>query len=139
MKVEDLEDLDLCYAPPFGSAKDIAIMGGFITANAQRGLSDGISPVTLFEELKSDTPPVIIDVRTAREYRDGHLETAINIPLDEIRERLDEVPQNQPVVVHCQAGYRSYVAQQILQNHGWMNVRNLYGGYAFASRVQSME
>lgn len=139
MKVEDLEDLDLCYAPPYGSAKDIAIMGGFITANAQRGLSDGISPIALFEELKSDTPPVVIDVRTTREYRDGHLDTAINIPLDSLREQIDEVPQNQPVVLYCQTGYRSYVAQQILQNQGWMNVRNLYGGYAFASRVLSME
>ena len=139
LKVEDLEDLDLCYAPPFGSAKDIAIMGGFITANARRGLSDGISPVALFEELKSDTPPVVIDVRTKREYSDGHLDVALNIPLDALRDRLDEVPQNEPVVVHCQAGYRSYVAQQILQNHGWTNVRNLYGGYAFASRVLSMD
>ena len=139
LTVEDLEDLDLCYAPPFGSAKDIAIMGGFITANARRGLSEGISPVTLFEELKSDTPPVVIDVRTKREYSDGHLDTALNIPLDDLRERIDEIPQNDPVVVHCQAGYRSYVAQQILQNHGWTNVRNLYGGYAFASRVLSMD
>jgi len=139
MSVEDLENLDLCYAPPFGSAKDIAIMGGFITANARRGLSEGISPVALFEELQSDTPPVVIDVRTAREYADGHLDTAVNIPLDHLRERLSEVPRDQPVVLHCQAGYRSYVAQQILQNHGWTNVRNLYGGYAFASRVLSMD
>ncbi len=139
MTVEDLENLDLCYAPPFGSAKDIAVMSGFITANARRGLSDGISPMRLFEELKGDVPPTVIDVRDKREYRDGHLDTAINIPLDDLRERLHEVPQNTPVVVHCQAGYRSYVAQQILQNHGWTNVRNLYGGYAFASRVLSMD
>ncbi len=137
--VEDLEDLDLCYAPPFGSAKDIAIMSGFITANVRRGLSEGISPAILFEELKGDIPPVVIDVRTKREYCDGHLEGAKNIPLDDIRERIDEVPRNHPVVVHCQTGYRSYVAQQILRNRGWANVRNLCGGYAFASRVLSMD
>ncbi|PIE34546.1 hypothetical protein CSA56_07445 [candidate division KSB3 bacterium] len=139
MTVEDLENLDLCYAPPFGSAKDIAIMSGFITANSRRGLSEGVSPMTLFEELNSETPPVLIDVRTTREYADGHLETAINIPLDEIRERMNEIPKDQPVIIHCQTGYRSYVAQQILQNNGWTNIRNLCGGYAFASRVLSMD
>ena len=63
---------------------------------------------------------------------------AINIPLDELRDRLAEIPQNRPVVLQCGTGYRSYVAQQILLNSGWTDVRNLYGGYGLAKRVYSM-
>jgi rhodanese-related sulfurtransferase len=138
MTVEDLEHLDLCYAPPFGSAKDIVIMAGFIAANAQRGISPAISPITLRQELQSDTPPLVVDVRDEREFETEHLKMAVNIPLEDLRERLEEIPKDHPVVVHCSVGYRSYVAQQILRQHGWTNVRNLYGGFAFASEVQGL-
>ncbi|MFZ0256139.1 MAG: FAD-dependent oxidoreductase [Gammaproteobacteria bacterium] len=138
MTVEDLEHLDLCYAPPFGSAKDIVIMAGFIAANAQRGISPGISPITLRQELQSDTPPLVVDVRDEREFETEHLKMAVNIPLEDLRERIEEIPKDQPVVVHCSVGYRSYIAQQILRQHGWANVRNLYGGFAFASEVQGL-
>jgi NADPH-dependent 2,4-dienoyl-CoA reductase/sulfur reductase-like enzyme/rhodanese-related sulfurtransferase len=139
MSVEDLEHLDLCYSPPFGSAKDIVIVAGSIAANAQRGISPAISPLVLREELRSDTPPLVIDVRDEREYDTESLEGAVNIPLEDLRERLSEVPQDRPVVVHCSVGYRSYLAQQILQQHGWTNVRNLYGGFAFASEIDWQE
>ena len=138
MTVEDLEQLDLCYAPPFGAAKDIAIMGGFIAANAYRGTSAGISPMALLEALGDSTPPMLIDVRDEREYEDGHLEAAVNIPLEDLRERVDEIPKDRTVVVHCSVGYRSYLAQQILQQHGCKDVRNLYGGYAFATEVEGL-
>ena len=131
--LEDLEDLDLCYAPPFGSAKDLVIVGGSIAANAQRGISPAILPFILREELRSDTPPLVIDVRDEREYDTENLQGAVNIPLEDLRERMEEVPKDRPVVVHCSVGYRSYLAQQILRQNGWTNVRNLYGGFAFAS------
>ena len=139
MSVEDLEDLDLCYAPPFGSAKDIVIVAGSIAANVRRGISPAISPLVLREELKSDTPPLVIDVRDEREYDTENLKGAVNIPLEDLRERLEEVPKDRPVVVHCSVGYRSYLAQQILKQHGWTNVRNLYGGFAFASEIDWQE
>ena len=139
MSVEDLEDLDLCYSPPFGSAKDIVIVAGSIAANALRGISPAISPLVLREELKSDRPPLVIDVRDEREYDTESLTGAVNIPLEDLRERLTEVPKDRPVVVHCSVGYRSYLAQQILQQNGWTNVRNLYGGFAFASEIDWQE
>jgi rhodanese-related sulfurtransferase len=139
MSVEDLEDLDLCYAPPFGSAKDIVIVAGSIAANALRGISPAISPLDLREELRGNTPPLVIDVRDEREFDTESLEGAVNIPLEDMRERLSEVPKDRPVVVHCSVGYRSYLAQQILQLHGWTNVRNLYGGFAFASGIDWSE
>ena len=135
MTVEDLEHLDLCYSPPFGSAKDIVIMAGFISANALRGISPAISPLNLRDELRGDTPPLVIDVRDEREHDSERLEGAVNIPLEDLRDRLSEVPKDRPVVVHCSVGYRSYLAQQTLQQHGWTNIRNLYGGFAFASEI----
>jgi len=72
------------------------------------------------------------------EYDTEHLKAAVNIPLEDLRERLDEVPKDRPVVVHCSVGYRSYVAQQILREHGWTNVRNLFGGFAAASGMEGL-
>jgi rhodanese-related sulfurtransferase len=114
--------------PPFGAAKDIVIMAGFIAPNAQRGIRPSLSPMTLREELQSVSPPFVVDVCDEREYETEHLKAAVNIPLEGLRERLGKVPKDRPVVVHCSVGYRSYVAQQILREHGWTNVRNLYGG-----------
>lgn len=138
MTVEDLEDLDLCYAPPFGSAKDVVVMAGFVAANAYRGTSPGASPLAVMAEMSGETPPFLVDVRTRREFDDGCLKAAVNIPLDEFRDRLAEIPKDRPVVLQCGTGYRSYVAQQILLNDGWTDVRNLYGGYGLAKRICSM-
>lgn len=136
MSIEDLEQLDLCYAPPFGSAKDVIILSGMVAANTFRDISPSITPEVLFEELRGEGPPFLVDVRTAREYKLGHLPTAKNIPLEELRDRLQEVPKDRPVVTQCNVGYRSYVAQQILRHHGYTQVRNLSGGYALAGLIQ---
>ena len=138
MTVEDLEQLDLCYAPPFGSAKDVTIMAGFVAANAHRGTSAGASPLGVMQEMSTDAPPFLLDVRSEREYEGGCLEAAINIPLDQLRDRLAEIPRDRPVVVQCASGYRSYVAQQILLHHGWKDVRNLYGGFGLSRRICAM-
>lgn len=141
MKVADLEDLDLCYAPPFGAAKDPVIMTGFIAGNAVRGTAPGITPVALARELaisQNGDTPFILDVRSRREYANGRLSGSLNIPLEKVRERMDEVPRDRPVVAQCAGGYRSYVAQQILRNHGYDNVRNLYGGFGLAVRIPEL-
>jgi rhodanese-related sulfurtransferase len=74
-------------------------------------------------------------VRDEREYDTENLQGAVNIPLEDLRERMEEVPKDRPVVVHCSVGYGSYLAQQTLRQNGWSNVRNLYGGFAFASGI----
>ena len=111
------------------------IIAGFVAANARRGTAPGIGPAELLEKLESDNPPLVVDVRSPREYESGHLDGAVNIPVDAMRRRLEEVPTDRPVVVHCGVGYRSYVAQQLLRNRGWENVLNLHAGYGLLSRV----
>lgn len=94
------------------------------------------SPAALLDELAGRKPPLVVDVRSRREYAAGRLDGAINIPLEELRDRLAEVPRDSPVVVQCQSGYRSYLAQQILRNRGYANVLNLMGGLALTEQVQ---
>jgi NADPH-dependent 2,4-dienoyl-CoA reductase/sulfur reductase-like enzyme/rhodanese-related sulfurtransferase len=127
--IEDLEQLDLCYSPPVGSAKDIAILAGFSGSNVRRGIMPYISPAEFSDFLKANKAAAVVDVRTTREYLKGHLEGAVHIPLDELRGRTEEVPLDGPVLVYCQSGHRSYIAQQMLMNLGRTDVRNLIGGY----------
>ena len=137
LAVEDLENLDLCYAPPFGSAKDPVIQAGSAAANTRRGIMPAITPAELFQRLAAGEEIDVIDVRTPREYQAGHLEMARNIPVDELRDRLAEVPESKPVALHCGVGYRSYVAQQILRHHGRGNALNVLGGYGLLRQVQA--
>ncbi|HUU58398.1 MAG TPA: rhodanese-like domain-containing protein, partial [Phycisphaerae bacterium] len=137
MSVEDLEHLDLAYAPPFGSAKDAVVMAGFAAANTRRGITPAMTPAELLDQLAGGDPPMVIDVRSAKEYASGHLAEAVNIPVDEIRSRIEEVPADRPVAVHCGVGYRSYVAQQILRHHGRTNVTNVLGGIGLIKTVQA--
>jgi NADPH-dependent 2,4-dienoyl-CoA reductase/sulfur reductase-like enzyme/rhodanese-related sulfurtransferase len=134
LTVEDLEGLDLAYAPPFGSAKDPAIQAGFVAANQYRGEVEAISVVRLVELLDSGRPPVVLDVRTPSEYLDGHIPGAHLFPLDdlrwlvgEVRELLGPPESASPVVVYCGVGYRSYHATKILAHAGYQAV-NLGGG-----------
>ena len=131
--------MDLCYAPPFGSAKDAVILTGMVAANSLRGISPSLSPQALFEEQQqqSDNPPYLLDVRTRFEYKMGHLPDAVNIPLEQLRERLSDIPRDRRIVTQCNVGYRSYVAQQILRQHGFSDVRNLSGGYSLAALLLS--
>ncbi|HET6441499.1 MAG TPA: FAD-dependent oxidoreductase [Phycisphaerae bacterium] len=137
MTVEDLEQLDLCYAPPFGSARDLVVLGGFVAANTSRGQMPAVTPHELLEHLAGEDAPFLVDDRSAKEYAAGHLGGAINIPIDELRQRMDEVPADRPVIIYCATGYRSYIGQRILMNHGRRNVRNLLGGYRLIQQVQA--
>jgi hydroxyacylglutathione hydrolase len=77
----------------------------------------------------------VLDVRTPKEFAASHLEGVVHIPVDELRHRLDEIPADRPLAVHCGAGYRSYIAQRILMNSGRGNVRNVLGGYGLIQQV----
>jgi NADPH-dependent 2,4-dienoyl-CoA reductase/sulfur reductase-like enzyme/rhodanese-related sulfurtransferase len=135
MSVGDLEQLDLCYAPPFGSAKDPVNQIGFGGANQERGIMPALTPKELLEELSGAEPPQVIDVRTIEEYREGHIEDSLLIPLHELRDRGDDVSEDRTVVLYCRSGHRSYIGQQMLRNLGRRNVRNLLGGYTLLQQT----
>lgn len=127
MTVYDLEQMELCYSPQYGSAKDPVNMAGFVAA----GLLRGDHPQITLPALRAVPPeqfPLLIDVRMPEEYAAGHLPEAINIPVDELRSRLEEVPRDRDVVTYCQVGQRGYLATRILIQAG-RRVRNLGGGY----------
>jgi rhodanese-related sulfurtransferase len=124
--IYDLQDLELSYAPPFGSARDAVNMVGFAASNVHMG------DVKLWHwhdaEKISKEECTIIDVRMPEDYEAGTLPGAINIPLGQIRSRLNEIPKDKPVYVNCMVGFSSYIAYRILQANGY-DVRNLAGGY----------
>ena len=124
MKAADLSALELCYAPPFSSAKSPVNILGNAIENEINGLVDTIS----IEELKNKEKPYILDVRTIEEYNLSHIDGAINIPLDELRKNLKKLDKSKKIVVHCHSGLRSYLACRILKQKGY-NVKNLIGGY----------
>lgn len=124
MKAADLSALELCYAPPFSSAKSPVNILGNAIENEMDDLVDTIS----VEELKNKENPYILDVRTVEEYNLSHIDGAINIPLDELRENLEKLDKSKEIIVHCHSGLRSYLACRILKQKGY-NVKNLIGGY----------
>ena len=125
--IYDLIKLEHAYAPPFSSAKDPLAIAGYTAAN----IINGSMPIIHWRELKdmdlSDTS--LIDVRTKDEYSLGTIRNAINIPVDELRERIHEIPTDKPVIVFCAIGLRGYIALKILTGNHFKNVRNLSGGY----------
>jgi len=125
--VADLMQLEHAYAPPFSSAKDPIAIAGYAANN----IVNGTMPITTWRQLKDADPKSItlIDTRTAEEYELGTIEGAINIPLDDIRERIGEIPTHKPIVLFCAVGLRGYLAQRILLGRGFKNVTNLSGGY----------
>lgn len=125
--LEDLKELELCYAPLFGTAKDVVNHAALVGLNLLYGKFRQV-PVTKVRELVENNA-FIIDVREKHEYALGHLKNAVNIPLSEIRERLDEIPKDRPVYLHCRSSQRSYNAIMALQNIGYDNVINISGSY----------
>ena len=124
--VHDLAELEHAYAPPYSSAKDPVNMAGFVAENILNKKSRIIQWREL-AELPADT--IRIDVRTHDEYKLGTIPGFINIPVDEMREHLDELPKEKPIVVTCAVGLRGYLAYRILVQNGFKHVRNLSGGY----------
>ncbi|MFM9115610.1 MAG: FAD-dependent oxidoreductase [Planctomycetota bacterium] len=125
LTVFDLEHLELAYSPQFGSAKDPINMAGFVAA----GLLRGDHPQIAVDELPTLAAGTsLVDVRMPSEFLAGSIPGAINIPVDDLRDRLHELPVDRPLVVYCQVGMRGYLSTRILMQHGYQ-VRNLSGGY----------
>jgi NADPH-dependent 2,4-dienoyl-CoA reductase/sulfur reductase-like enzyme/rhodanese-related sulfurtransferase len=127
MTVYDLEEMELAYAPQFGSAKDPVNMAGFVAANWLRGEHPQID-YQAWASIPAGEQPVLLDVRTADEFAAGHISGATIIPIDDLRSRLAEVPKGREIVAYCQVGQRGYLATRVLLQHGY-RVRNLSGGY----------
>lgn len=144
LTVEDLEQLDLAYAPPFGAAKDPVIMAGMTHANIVRGQVVAVTPVEVARLVgvgnggsrqpgaeRSGQPggPQIVDVRDRREWREGTIPGAVGIPLPELRDRLGDLDPSRETIVYCRGGQRSYFACRILRQSGFHDVKNLTGGF----------
>lgn len=135
LKATELKDLDLAYAPPYSSAKDPVNMAGFMIDNISKGtlkqwhLEDA-------DSLPRDGSVTLLDVRTPGEYSRGHIEGFKNIPVDELREHLEEIEKNKPVYVICQSGLRSYIATCILEGSGY-EAYNFSGGFRFYDAVNN--
>ena len=129
LHIEDLEELDLCYAPPFSSANDPVNMASFVSANHKSGFSPTVSVEEFLSKQNSNKSIYVIDVRDPNEYKRGNLPIAVNIPLPELRERLSEIPKDKEIYVHCQVGFRGHLATRILLQSGFTNVFNISGGY----------
>nr|WP_305142115.1 FAD-dependent oxidoreductase [uncultured Acetatifactor sp.] len=133
MKATELKDLDLAYAPPYSSAKDPVNMAGFMIDN----IAGGILKQWHLEDvdaLPGDGSVTLLDARTAEEYARGHIRGFVNIPVDELRERLSEIEKGKPVYVICQSGLRSYIACRILEGQGF-EAYNFSGGLRFYDAV----
>ena len=131
MTAYDLMELDLAYAPPYSSAKDPVNMAGFAISNILEGNVKQVHWEEL-EELPENT--IVLDTRTDGEYARGHLAYAMHIPLDSLRERMEELPKDKVLYVHCQSGLRSYLACRILMQNGY-ECYNVSGGYGFYQNI----
>jgi len=127
LTVFDLEEMELAYSPQYGSAKDPINMAGFVASGLLRGDHPQVD-VEAVLAVPSPQRPFLADVRTAPEYAAGHLPEAVNIPLDELRSRLGELPRGREIAVYCQVGQRGYLATRILKQAGFQ-AANIGGGY----------
>ena len=125
--LEDLKNAELCYAPVVSTAKDATNMAALVGLNLLHGAYRQV-PLTKVRELV-ETNACIIDVREPGEYNAGHLVNAVNIPLSQLRQRMDEIPKDRPVYLHCRSSQRSYNAVMALQHCGFTNVYNIAGSY----------
>ena len=132
-KITDLTQIELCYAPPFSSAKDPINMLGFTAENIISGKIKQFFWNEV-ETLPRDNSVTLLDVRTVTEFKRGKIDGFINIPLDSLRARIDEIPKDKPVYVHCHSGLRSYIACRILQGNGY-DCYNLAGGWRLYESV----
>lgn len=125
--LEDLKDLELSYAPPYSTAKDVVNYAGYVGSNLLNGDFKQVN----VDKVRSlvENNKYIIDVREKYEYEQGHIKGAVNIPLSELRNRINEIPKDKDVYLHCRSGQRSYNAVIALQNLGFKNLYNVAGSY----------
>ena len=125
--IRDLKNLELCYSPVFGTARDVVNQAALVAENILYGRFRQV-PVTQVRSLVEEQA-FIVDVREKGEYEVGHLKGSVNIPLSELRERTDEIPKDRPVYLHCRSSQRSYNALMALQGRGYENVVNISGSF----------
>lgn len=130
--VEDLPELELTYAPPFGSAKDVVNMAGYAALNIMEGVAENIQ----LHELDSvrESGALLVDVRTEAEFNRGNIPGFINLPLNDLRERMTELPKDKEIVLSCHSGQRSYIAARMLTQYGY-KIKNLDGSYLLYQTV----
>lgn len=131
--IYELTEFEHAYAPPYSSAKDPVNMVGFVAENI---LLDRLK--VFYWDAIGQLPEnsLLVDVRTKREYKEAHIKGAVNFPLDEIREHLDELPKDKTIYIYCQQGLRGYLAHRILRQNGFTDLYNLSGGYALWKACQ---
>lgn len=125
--INDLKDLELCYAPPFGTAKDVVNFAGYIATDLMNQDYTQVSYSDVRDLIEKKA--CIIDVREEDEYELSHIVGAVNIPLSQFRDRINEVPKDEPVYLHCRSGQRSYNAVLIMENNGYHNSSSIAGGF----------
>lgn len=133
MKATELAELDLAYAPPYSSAKDPVNLAGFMIENIENGILKQFH-IEEIQHLPKDGSVTLLDTRTPGEYQRGHVDGFQNIPVDVLREHLDEIEKGKPVYVICQSGLRSYISTRILTGNGY-DVYNFSGGFRFYDAV----
>jgi NADPH-dependent 2,4-dienoyl-CoA reductase/sulfur reductase-like enzyme/rhodanese-related sulfurtransferase len=134
LTVRDLQDVELCYAPPFGSAKDPVNYAGFVASN----VLSGDMPICHTDDMIEPAgDKLLLDVRTPPEVAAGTIPGAVNVPIDELRDRLGELPRDKELLVFCEMGLRAYLACRILEHKGY-RCRNLTGGYKTYHALQAV-
>ena len=134
----DLIKTEHAYAPPYSSAKDPLAIAGYVASN----IVSGVMPVISWRDLKEmkSGEVLLLDVRTPEEFSFGAIKGAVNIPLDDIRERLSEIPKDKDIVLYCAVGLRGYLALKILAGNGYSRVKNLSGGYkTYSAAIDSFD
>jgi len=132
---KDLTELELCYAPPFGSAKDPVNMAGYVIENIITGKVKNFHWHDI-DALPRDNSVTLLDVRTRGEVRNGMIDGFMNIPLNELRANICHLDKSKPIYVHCRSGLRSYIACRILAGNGF-DAYNLSGGYQLYETVMN--
>jgi rhodanese-related sulfurtransferase len=124
--IYELTEFEHAYAPPYSSAKDPINMAGFVAENILQGRLS----IYYWDQFDQITPDdLLIDVRTKAEFEAGHIANALNIPVDDLRDRISEIDRNKKIYTYCRAGLRGYLAQRILKQNGFNSIVNLSGGY----------
>jgi len=132
--VEDLKELELSYSPMFSTAKDVVNLAGLVATNLMQGLFKQVHVLDVRPLVEQGA--YILDVREENEFANGHIKGAVNIPLSQLRQRMNEIPKDQPVYVHCRSAQRSYNAVMALSNSGFDNVWNVAGSFLGISLVE---
>lgn len=133
MTAYDLTELDLAYAPPYSSAKDPVNMAGYVIENL---LTGKVKQISWQEAENLPEGSVLLDTRTDFEYNTGHIEGAIHIPVDDLRDNMDKLPEDRTIYVYCHSGLRSYIACRILSQNGF-DCFNIAGGYGFFAQIKA--